>query len=143
MLQVDTSKDKVQGQRWDFCWQRNSLQVPEQKFWHQTNGDFAAFLCNHSVLYRFVYIALVSFSLLQSFSFHLTVLSGVHTIVTSSGGAEGYLFSFLEVFCNIWSIQPLLRRQTKPNVSQKSWPVVQHTVNVMTLWNVILQTQLL
>jgi hypothetical protein len=29
MLQVDTSKDKVQGQRWDFCWQRNNLQVPE------------------------------------------------------------------------------------------------------------------
>jgi len=28
-LQVDTSKDKMPGQRWDFCWPRNTLQVPK------------------------------------------------------------------------------------------------------------------
>jgi hypothetical protein len=67
MLQVDTSKDKVQGQRWDYCWQRNTLQVPGHKFWLQTTGHFAAFRCNPSVLCRSVYITLVYFQFIAEF----------------------------------------------------------------------------
>jgi len=49
MLQVDTSKDKVQGQRWDFCWQRNTLQVLEHKFWHQN-------IVLHCIALRYVFV---------------------------------------------------------------------------------------
>jgi len=82
MLQVDTSKEKVPGQRWDFCWQRNTLQVPE----HIKTLHCLVFTSQ---------LALVS--LLHIFSFRLTMLFSVHTVVTLSGNTEGCLFSCVRV----------------------------------------------
>lgn len=133
MLQVDTSKDKVQGQRWDYCWQRNTLQVPEHKFWHQNIALHCTAL--RCVLCRFVYIALVSFSLLQTFSVHLTMLFWVQTFVTSSGSAEGCLFSCVDVFSDTLNMSPVLRPQTQ-GATQKLARSTAHS-------SVVLQTQLL